>query len=84
MIVVKPDPKGDALKLGAIESISEKLATDIERNINLYLADPSRWGILPATVRTSLSRLLPAVAMVIPALPVACHCSRNWVQCICK
>ena len=70
MIVVKPDPKGDALKLGAIESISEKLATDIERNINLYLADPSRWGILPATVRTSLSRLLPAVAMVIPALPV--------------
>lgn len=71
MIVVKPDPKSSAFRLGVIESISQKMATDIEGGINRYLEDPSRWKILPATVRTSLSKLLPAVPIVLLALPSA-------------
>lgn len=69
MIIVKPDPSGDSLRLTYAENISLKFATDIAAGIERYLADQSRWEWSPGSVRTALSHLLPALSEVVTSLP---------------
>jgi hypothetical protein len=69
MIIVKPDPNSHSFRLTHAEKISLKFATDIAAGIDRYIADQSRWEWSPATVRTALSYLLPALGKVASSLP---------------
>lgn len=69
MIFVKPDPAGDSIGLSQAEAVSAKLATDIAAGVERYAAEPARWPWSPSTIRTALSRLMPALKEVVTLMP---------------
>lgn len=69
MTALRPDSRGDGIRLTHAENISPKLAADIRSGVERYGEDPERWGWSPATVRTALSHLLPALSRVVVRLP---------------
>lgn len=71
MRALRPDSRSDGIRLTHAENISLKLAADIRAGVGRYGEDPERWGWSPATVRTGLSHLLPALSRVVARLPGA-------------
>ncbi|MBR8093136.1 hypothetical protein KDX09_27595 [Burkholderia cenocepacia] len=71
MTALRPDPRGAGIRLTHAENLSPKLAAHIRAGVERYGEDPERWGWSPATLRTSLSHLLPALGRVVRCLPDA-------------
>lgn len=59
---------GGTINLQRAVDISPRFASDVAQAIETYRAAPDRWQVKPATVRTLLSRFLPALPDVAAAL----------------
>lgn len=62
------DKHGRTINLQRAVDISHRFAEDVAQAIEIYRAEPDRWQVKPATVRTNLSRFLPALPEVTAAL----------------
>lgn len=68
MITVRPDPRCERIRLDHATRLSRKLALDIAAGVDRYSANPSSWPWSPATIRTALSYILPALSRIAAAL----------------
>lgn len=59
---------GDTINLQRAVDISTRFAEDVAQAIETYRSNPERWKVKPVTVRTMLSRFLPALPEVAAAL----------------